>query len=148
MEVLKTKFDRNDLVVLAFSYFDRFSMYQIIDMNGTGNLVKKETVSHKKLILESMGNKYSDTKNYWDNWLAMHHCEKFLQSMNIRNISFLNLPVGAKEIKPDLLHLSNFNDDLKLIIKDTALDDKHPGLESHKLQAESIYSKIKEYELR
>ncbi len=147
MEVLKTKFDKDDLVILAFSYFLRFNMYQIVDMNGTGNLVKQETVIHKKLILESIGNKHSDEKNYWDNWLSIHHCEKFLESMNIKNMSYLGIPYGAQEHKPDLLQLSNFKNDLRLIIKDKALDDKHPGLESHRLQAELIYSKIQEHEL-
>lgn len=148
MNLLRTEFKKDDLVVLGFSYFTRFNTYQIVDLEGRGQVVTVNTLSHKNLVLESLGNKYSEQKNYWDNWLAIHHCEKFLESMNIRNISFLNVPPGAQEKKPDLLKMSNFRSDLKLVTKDFGLDHAHSGLTSHRLQSEMIYNIIKEYELR
>ena len=87
-------------------------------------------------------NSHYDEKLYWDNWLVMQHAELLLNSKNIKNYSFLNVPHGAIENKPDLIELNNFFNTIHLISKDYALDKKHPGIMSHRLQSEQLYSII------
>ena len=71
-----------------------------------------------------------------------------LNSQNIKNLSFLNIPGGLKEAKPKLLKLDNFINNMKIVHEeDKALDGAHPGLGSHASQAalilEAIYDKMK-----
>jgi hypothetical protein len=143
--LLKTKLNPDDLVIIAFSYFIRYNFYTMTDKTGNGKMFKmsaaKSQITTNKVI-ETFDDEYWEEKNYWDNWLTIQHCELYLNSLNIRNFSFLNLPNGALETKPDLIKLNNFWDDMKLILKDKGLDGKHPGMSSHKNQANKIYEKL------
>ncbi len=148
MSVLGTEFQEDDFVIMAFSYFTRFDMYQITDMKGNGKIVKPDTTDYKNLVLDTQYNENYEEQNIWNNWLAIHHCEKFLMSKSIKHCSFLNIPTKAKKDKPEMLDLNNFVKDIGLIVEDKAMDNKHPGLISHRILAGQIFNKIKDYELR
>lgn len=148
MEVLKTNYQKDDLVIIAFSYFTRYDFYKMTDKIDKGINVNYEGSEHKQHILAELGIKYLEEKTFWSNWLAIQHCELFLNSKNIKNYSFMGIPIGAREQRPKLITLTNFISDMPFILKDKALDEKHPGSESHKLLAELIHDRIKEYELR
>ena len=143
LDILRTDFKPDDVVVIGYSYFTRFNYYQMIDKISEGTLVKYETAKHKLILLRDLNLiSHYDEKLYWDNWLVMQHAELLLNSKNIKNYSFLNVPHGAIENKPDLIELNNFFNTIHLISKDYALDKKHPGIMSHRLQSERLYSII------
>lgn len=143
MNVLKTDFKTDDLVILAFSYFHRYDFYQMTDKIGEGTSINFKQAKHKQIIMSEMWalDNYQE-KNYWDNWLAIQHCELFLNFKKVKNYSFLNLPYGAKENKPNLLELSGFMDDVRCVGVDVALDNQHPGIRSHKILAEKLWNKL------
>lgn len=139
--VLTTEFQPNDLVLISFSYFERYNYYKLTDNLGNSTRVNSEGVNHKNIVLSELGDIYHESKLYWDNWLAIHHCEQFLTNKKIKNFSFFGMPIGARPNKPGILNLENFID-IPFVCKDTALDKKHPGLESHRLLSELVCSKI------
>lgn len=148
MNVLRTKFNSDDLVILGYSYFSRFRFYQMSDKISKGYILPQYDPEHKKILLEDLNFEHWDKKIYWDNWLAIQHIELLLNSQNIKNLSFLNIPGGLKEAKPKLLKLDNFINNMKIVHEeDKALDGAHPGLGSHASQAalilEAIYDKMK-----
>ena len=142
LDILRTDFKPDDVVVIGYSYFTRFNYYQMIDKIGEGISASSVPAEHKRMLLNDLNVKYYDEKVYWSNWLAIQHAELLLNSKNIKNYSFLNIPGGAIENKPDLIELDNFLNTIRVIIKDKALDKKHPGIESHRLQSEQLYSII------
>lgn len=142
LNVLKTQYEPNDIVLISFSYFERFNNYKLIDEKGNSKRIESDVLEHKNLILAELGETYYKVKNYWDNWLSIHHCEQFLRNKGIKNFLFFGTPVGARYPKPDILKLENFIDTIPFIFKDKALDDRHPGTESHRLLSEIIYDKI------
>ena len=151
LDILRTDFKQDDVVVIGYSYFDRYEYYQLINRDGEGHQLSKKTkdIQHRKEINKSMlttllgdTNIKNNNQRYWNNWLSIQHAEMLLHSKNIQNYSFLNVPEIAQENKPDLIELNNFFDDIQLTFKDYALDKEHPGMETHRLQAEQLYSMI------
>ena len=84
----------------------------------------------------------SEEQKFWNTWLAIQHAEMILTSKNIKNYSFLNVPEIAQETKPELIDMQNFIDHINLNFKDYALDKEHPGIKTHQLQSEQLYSII------
>lgn len=149
MKVLKYDFKQDDLVIIAFTYFGRYDCHRFLDRDGNSEMIRKNTEDHRKLILADMGLKYPEFREYWSNWLAIHHAVTYLKSIKTRYFFHLAPMYGSKDHrKPDIFEFENYWEDVQLIFKDYAPDKKHQGLESHRLQSELIYSKIKEYELR
>jgi len=142
IDVLRTKFNPDDLVIIGYSYFTRYYFYQMVDKVDKGFPIPQTSPEHKNIVLRDLNTEHWHEKMYWDNWLTIQHIELLLDSMGIKNFSFVHIPGGGKENKPDLIKLNNFIPDMKFIRVDTALDNAHPGLESHRLQAEEIYSRI------
>lgn len=140
MNVLRTKFEPDDLVIIGYSYFTRFKFYQMADKVDRGYMIQQDHPAHKQVLLEDLNFEHWDKKVYWDNWLAIQHVELLLNSQGIQNFSFLSIPL--KEPKPNLIKLDNFISDIQVIYRDKALDDKHPGLESHRQQSLLILDKI------
>jgi len=142
LNVLTTDFCKDDMVIISFSYFERYNLLKMSDNSGNRVRIPFKTSNHKTLVLNEFEDVYSKPKLYWDNWLAIHHCEKFLISKKIRNFSFFGTPYGARSDKPDILELENFIYDITFISKDKALDRNHPGPDSHRLLSNIIYEKI------
>ena len=147
LSLLKTDFLPDDLVIVAFSYFMRYDYFDIIDKQGNGLQLKYNTLEFKQLLLDRYTKNYP-IKNYFDNWLAIQNCSLFLEAKKIKNLCFLIFPKGAIEPRPNFLHIPSLVDDCSFKEVDSAMDKIHPGMESHKLQAELIYNKIVKHELR
>lgn len=142
MNVLRTKFEPDDAVILGYSYFSRFRFYQMSDKIDKGYPLPQADPEHKNVLMHDLNFEHWDKKIFWDNWLAIQHIELLLNSQGIQNFSFLNIPGGAKEPKPDLIKLDNFISDMKIVHNDKALDNQHPGLESHRQQALLILDRL------
>ncbi len=143
MKVLTAELYPDDIVITAFSYFDRYFCHQFNDMSeGNATLINKDTPEHKRLIMSEIDEPFLKEKYYWYNWLAIQHVELYLTSRNIKNFYFHGVQDGCQERPPSTLNLKNFWD-MILIMDDYALDGRHPGMESNRLQAEQIYNRIK-----
>ena len=148
MEILKCDFKPDDLVIIGFTYFGRYNCHIFVDKAGSGNVIGKNTEDHRKMILADMGIKNSELREYWYNWLTIHHAMTYLKSINVKSFFHVgplwDTPDSGERIKPDMLEFDNFLDDVKLVYRDFALDNMHQGLESHRLQSELIYNRIKD----
>lgn len=149
INLLKAELRPDDLVILAFSYFVRYDFYVMTDKIQNGKMVKFITPKinqnyneFKEMVLSQADNQYWEEQNYWDNWLAIQHCELYLNSKQIKNFSFLNVSQGALEKRPEIIKLNNFWADVHLMIMDKALDNSHPGVGSQMQQATKIYNKL------
>ena len=145
LDILRTDFKQDDIVVIGYSYFDRYEYYHMTDRISNGHQLthKSKDILHRKEINKIMvGNTNEYEQTYWKNWLSIQNAEMLLDSKNIKNYSFLNVPKIAQETKPDLIKLNNFFTDVQLTFKDYALDKEHPGIETHRLQSEQLYSII------
>jgi hypothetical protein len=143
INLFKTNLAVNDIVVLAFSYFQRYDAYRMIDKLGNGETIARTSVEYKKLIKTSFLSDHYDDKNYWDNWLAIQHCELYLKNKNIKNISFQNIEESFKHTKPNtLIQLENYWEEGSFVKIDQATDHLHAGVISHKTQADKIYEKL------
>ena len=141
LKILDTTFYQDDLVVVGYSFFDRCYSYKMISKENLGTRLSK--IEFKQVIESQFSQEHFEENKYWRNWLYIHHAESFLNSRGIKNFSYLNEKVDP----PKLLTLNNLLD-ISVLFKDLALDNQHPGMVSHKLQAQQIYSKIAEHELR
>ena len=144
LDILRTEFKQDDLVVIGYSYFDRYESYLMTDKIDAGFQItsKSKELHHRIEINKVMLGETSEEQKFWNNWLSIQHVEMILNSKNIKNYSFLNVPEIAQETKPDLIDMQNFIDHIKLTFKDYALDKEHPGIETHRLQSEQLYSII------
>lgn len=162
IKILQTEFKPDDLVITCFSFFERYFFYQFTEYDdGYGLRFNNGDQEYYDLVKYDATDKYVEQKYYWHNWLAIHHAELYLKSKNITNYSLTigldkhmyNLKNTSNNVQllhqskiPSLLQLQNFlNIDFKKI--DFALDNAHPGLESHMLFASKIYTKIRDNEL-
>lgn len=145
MRVLGTEFKSDDIVIIAWSCFERFNSYRMKMHDHTNStFVNPWDPKFKEEFLCYTNIPFYRENTYWNNWLAMHHAEIFLNNKNIKNFSYLGVhDEDDNKLKPSVLNFSNMLD-IDLCKIDLALDNKHPGLESHRLQAETIYNKIKD----
>lgn len=142
--VLTTKFEPSDIVVIMWSQFVRHDSFRY-------NLIPIGSRIDEKEFL-----KYNPIEEQWwidnnraRNWLTIHQCSLYLQSLNITFVSFMGI-VGHNDTLPyPKLDIPNLLTDINVSdwFIDRALDDDgkgkgHPGLESHKLIANLIYDKI------
>jgi hypothetical protein len=144
LDILRTDFEQDDLVVIGYSYFDRYENYLMTDKIDAGFQItsKSKKLKHRIEINKVMLGETSEEQKFWNNWLSIQHAEMILNSKNIKNYSFLNVPEIALETKPDLIDMENFIDHINLNFKDYALDNEHPGIKTHQLQSEQLYSII------
>jgi hypothetical protein len=143
VRLFDTVLEPDDLVIIGYSYFERYDRYRMIDKIGNGCCIAENTQQHKNMVVNMFGSTNYKEKNYWDNWLAIQHCELFLKRKNIRYLGFHNIEGHMREIKPvNLVTLENFWDKGQLVKIDLALDNRHPGIESNKMQYNLIHDKL------
>lgn len=145
MRILSTEFRSDDLVLIAWSYFHRFEQYKITDMEANWRKIGFEDPEYKTMLSYQAEIKNTDTTLHYYNWLTIQHAELFLNSKNIKNNSYIGVYIRPQyPIKtiPKYITVNNYIPDIHLVHADLALDGVHPGLESHRLQADLIYSKI------
>lgn len=141
--LLDTPLEPDDIVIIGYSYFSRYDRYRLISKSGNGKTIANNRQEHKNMILNMVDNSNYEEKNYWDNWLAIQHGELYLKNKGVKFLCFQNIEDSIKELKPiSLVHLTNFWYEGSLVHIDSALDNRHPGIESNKLQCNKIYSKL------
>jgi len=157
MKILETEYKHDDLVIIGYSFFDRFRCHRFLNKtDGEFHNISLHSELHKDLVRAESINPYIDQEYYWYNYLLFQHVELFLKSKNVRHYSFHNVYKSCQFPKPSkFINLENFWEDIHLVLNrdglytdmDLALDGAHPGIKSHALQAEMIYNKLKQYEL-
>jgi hypothetical protein len=136
--VLNFNFESNDTVVLMWSMPNR-------DLYFLPNQWRKKPFRQMGIWLQGKNpfvdrwlKKTTEVDNVVKSWLYMHHAELYLNS---KNINFIHFPINAIELekfKPDYVNLTNyFNNGFEFI--DECINDKHPGIKSHKKTAHTIY---------
>ena len=101
LKVLQTEFLPDDLVIIAWSFFPRFDYYTMLNIEGEGRRVplsvdKSDIFSN--IVAEQLRiNENYPEKNFWDNWLTIHHCELLLNSKNIKNFSYIGINVSRNK---------------------------------------------------
>jgi len=143
MKVLSANYEPDDLVIVSFSYFNRYSAHVFVDEDGNSKTVNPKQLEHKRLVLDEIFIP-KNVNNYWYNWLAIQHCQLFLASKKISNTSYYGGVLPKFPIRPNMLHIPNFLDTLRMEVKDWAKDKAHPGVESHELHADKLYKVLTE----
>jgi hypothetical protein len=145
--VLTTKFQPSDIVVIMWSEFSRHDFFRYKAIPIGGRLIGGESEFLKYNPIEE---DWWINNNRARNWLTIHHCSVYLQSLNIPFVSLLGI-IGNDTLPYPSLKIPNLIEDIKPNdwIIDKAMDandegGSHPGLESHKLIANLIYDKIKQ----
>ena len=142
--ILNYNFKSDDLVIVLWTHFTRYE-----DLSFEGNYEKKRffgtTKKYAKDLYFLERNYYLD--NAYKNYLAIQHCQLYLNSKNLNSISFLLRQSNSgphNELHcPNFLEISNLHFlNVEDFIVDKALDNQHFGVESHKKLAELIFEII------
>lgn len=143
-KILRYNFQPNDLVIIGYSFFDRYFMHEYTDNDGHFNELKKFDKNYEVFVKGELVCPHLDARYYWLNWYTIHHAECYLNSLGISNYSFNNAPTYEKIPMPVNIKLNNFWYDFITKYVDRAADDLHPGPETHRLLSEQIYNKLSE----
>ncbi len=142
-KLLDTDIKPSDLIIIGYSYFQRFDRYRMTDKLGNGRIIAYNSLEYKNMVVRLFGSDHYQEKNYWDNWLAIQHAELYLKSKNAKYLCFQNVTKSdAQPIPTKLISLDNFWVEGCLVKKDFGLDGQHPGIESNKSQFQTIYQKL------
>lgn len=142
MKVMQTEYRPDDIVIIAFSYFDRYPNYQMIDRTGEGTEICRLGPVHKAHILAELGDKHAEHRIFWNNWLAIQQCVLYLKAKEIKNLSYIGALGQEKYKAPDFLILDTFLPDMDIVDIDKSKDKSHPGEKSHAKQAELLYREL------
>lgn len=143
-KILNTKFLKDDLVLISYSYFSRFNC--LVNLDKLNNFKRVDYNSPEFKTLFYSNSDLFDAKMFYDNWLTIQHAELYLESLNIKQMSFLGIDYNSRENKCDLVKLKYFNENVRFIMEDLALDNSHPGIRSHELHANQMHYIITEDE--
>lgn len=134
------KFEESDIVIIAWSYVERDCIFQ---KNSTSRI--SPWIKNKKLVMDwlSIHNDYDMSVRAG---LYMHHAESYLKLSNVKQLHFSAWQnQSINEVRPIFTKsLDNFIYENILVEIDKALDNDHPGFESHKQTAEKLYRIINE----
>lgn len=139
--ILSTNIDRNDTVIVMWSYFGRD---MIIDDAGVKHRIHS---SDDTEIVNYWASTHTITDLMYRSWVYMHHASLYLQSLGVKfyfvqvlkDLKFLNM-------RPDWArHISFLDVDVGKCsaISPKAADNAHPGAQAHSLIAYLIHLKIK-----
>jgi len=143
IKVLKTKFLPDDLVIISWSHFSRYDFYKILNSDYEGRQIHENNPLFKKIIFNTRVNDIEWKLNYQiKNWLCISHVCLLLETLKIKNYFFTQSADWENEKIPDFIPTKNRLDVGNGYLIDKALDNGHPGLESHKLLASQLYDKI------
>jgi hypothetical protein len=141
MRILQTSFEKDDLVITQFSFFNRYEFYRMTDKIKQGERIPFDSEIFKEILSESSDRYLGAYKNYWDNWLAIKLVELFLDSKQIKNCFYIS-DVNDSAPEPSILEMKNFIRGIKTYRLDKGLDNSHPGPKSHETQADILYNSI------
>jgi hypothetical protein len=136
--VLNFNFQQDDICVIMWSYFVRLDFYKFTEPT-IGTKIHECNKLHRTYLF--LTDKYQ-TDVGRRNWLAIQHASLYLRYKNIKSIGIMCLE--DKERHPNTLYNIQIPDiiqDISWNYLDKAMDNAHPGIESHKDMAEQIYNK-------
>lgn len=145
-KVLTTEFESDDLIVIMWSQFARHDFFRYKELPKGYRL---NTDTAREFL------KYNPIEEQWwidnnrdRNWLTIHHCNLYLDSLNLRSLSIVGIVEKDTYPFPELEIPNLIRDQYALDWKvDFGLDKgeeggSHPGLESHKSISQIFYDRI------
>ena len=138
--VLNFKFEPDDLVIIGWTVIYRDLIYK---KSLFGRIFNSQ--EHKKITLhdnDELSKKWADVHNSYDlairSGLHIEHCNLHLEQLKVNHYHFFALDIANK--KPIWTHKPKTWIDKTIIkYKDFALDNSHPGINSHKHAADKLY---------
>ena len=137
-QLLNYKFEKNDFCVTIWSFFNRIDIRKIQkEPSILAELYDDEM--YKNLILEKGYQFHTAIRNY----MIFQHASLYLESKKIPYY-FVILDGYESQIPSSLLVKNLDRPKRNLLFVDKALDNSHPGIQSHKKISEYLYAKIKQ----
>jgi hypothetical protein len=133
--ILNFDFQKNDVVVILWTFYFRdliFKDAKNYERIGTWN---------KSKIFNDWAMTHSNIDLKIRSLFHMNHAELYLNSLDIKNFSFVIDPELVQDI-PEYLNIKNLKLNVNLIQVDNALDEYHLGPISHKRYALSFYKEM------
>lgn len=144
-EILKFDYKPDDVVIVAWSYVFRESIFlNKTDVHNLGVWIDPK-VPMNRAWLEELANPYDlAIKSY----MHMHHAKQFFENKNIKNIQvFLEEDTESLNYKKEF----NWTNDIEMSfdinseVRHVDLTEcRHPGPLTHKIVADHIYHKFKD----
>jgi hypothetical protein len=145
IEILKFDFRPDDLVIVGWTFIER----DIIFKKQT--LLGKLFNWHDHIRIQAWQDneeslQYINLHNDFDmavrSGLYVHHSELYLKSLGVEQY---HIHTQNRNTKPEYFCKPNhFIKNFKFVRTDKALDNSHPGVESHRQTANKIFSKLNE----
>lgn len=146
--ILSTKFEPTDMVVIMWSQFARHDFFRYV-LLPRGNRLRGDEGELEFFKHNPIEEKWWINNNRDRNWLTIHHCSLYLQSLNLPFLSVLGLVCAGDTLPFPKLDIPNLVKDVlpEDWIIDRALDAHgegggHPGVESHRLITDLLYDRI------
>jgi len=133
--ILNFDFQKNDVVVILWTFYFRdliFKDAKNYERIGTWN---------KSKIFNDWAMAHSNIDLKIRSLFYMNHAELYLNSLDIKNFSFVIDPELVQDI-PEYLNIKNLKLNVNLTQVDKALDGYHLGPISHKRYALSFYKEM------
>lgn len=143
--ILNFKFQPTDLVVVGWTFVHRDLLYK---KSFFGKLFNKD--EHRRVSIhdnDDISKKWQEVHTDYDRrirtGLLIEHADLYLRSLNLRHYHFFALDFF--NLKPIWTHkpVTWINETI-IKYKDFALDNKHPGIKTHSLAADTLYRIINE----
>ena len=138
--LLNFNFEVDDVCVIMWSYFNRSDFFRY------SNDIEGKRIERNDRLLDEEKSVFNENNNI-TNLLAMSHAAYYLDSLNISSHACIGAysPKFADDIVlHDRIKITNLDLSFSMAsyVVDTALDGRHPGIQSHKLIAERLYNNL------
>jgi hypothetical protein len=139
LSIFKFKFLKDDIVVVGWTHPFRDFLIQ-----------QQKQIGPWTAEAESLSNLYSNKDMAVRSGLYISHAELYLDSKNLKQQHFLApktftiMEFIQRVVKPiPVVKLKHYTNNIIIPDKDTALDNQHPGPQSHLLAAKRLYELLK-----
>lgn len=132
---LNAELQQNDTIITLWTFFAR------------GAVIKPEGIEKYGLWLPDF-KKWLGVRTYdhliIESWLYMHHAELYLNSLGIKNYSYVIEQGYMEQNKPKCVSLQNLRNlqGFYKEMKDLASDNAHPGPITHQGFADLVYQNL------
>ena len=155
-DVVDFSFEKNDTVIILWTFFHRTSILNIDRTNPlrilpgyTSEENKTPSLELRRLNKNYYKHFYNEVNLNLESWMAINHAKFYLDSLNVKNYHFtfkLPRPNGNVEPTYNIETIPEWNKvDLDTIpfLKDFAVDNEHPGIKAHVKFALDVAKRIK-----
>ena len=140
-DILNYKFDKNDIVFILWTFYDRHGVFTTKDHHWKINLFNLDKRS--KFYYKYMHDEFDTTL---ENYFYFNLAHSYLKEKNIKHEFLLYHDKCLADFKWNKIKFLNiFFDDIRLKFP-LAKDGRHPGIEAHKQFGNLIYQKYKNSE--